>query len=195
MTLHSLSSPIFSSLYVAFVFIDPCGATRCRCTLTVILWPRLPIFRWCNTILQSWGDRWSPMLMLYSLCGNSKEIKGCMWYECHSRRGQCRRVSNDKSRKGFYTCVEEATGRLLRRSNTEARTPDRGRCLRSEVCAVMKEPSKNAALSRRGLSKGNIKIALVRWLASLPLFQWITQNQLIATFLRRYGRLYRLAWR
>jgi hypothetical protein len=96
-----------------------------------------------------------------------------MRYEYYSRRGQCRRVSNDKSRKGFSTCVE-ATGRLLRRINTEARTPDRGRCRRSEDCAVMKEPSKNAALSRRGLSKGKIKIALVRWLASLSLFQWIT---------------------
>jgi len=65
----------FFSLYVAFVFIDPCGAARCRCTLTVILWPRFPIFRWCNTILRSWGDRWSPMLMLYYLCGNSKESR------------------------------------------------------------------------------------------------------------------------
>lgn len=141
MTLHSLSSPTFPSLYVAFVFIDPCGVARCRCTLTVILWPRFAIFRWCNTILRSWGDRWSPMLMLYSLCGNSRGIKRCMWYECYSRRGQCRRVSNDKSRKGFPTCVEEATKRLLRRSNTEARTPDRSRCRRPEVCAVIKEPS------------------------------------------------------
>jgi hypothetical protein len=47
------------------------------------------------------------MLMLYSLCGNSKEIKRCMRYECYSRRGQCCRVSNDKSRKGFFTCVEK----------------------------------------------------------------------------------------
>jgi hypothetical protein len=68
-------------------------------------------------------------------------IKRCMWYECYSRREQCRRVSNDKSRKGFSTCVEEATERLLRRSNTEARTPDRGRCRRPEVCAVIQEPS------------------------------------------------------
>ena len=55
-------------------------------------------------------------------------IERCMWYECYSRRGQCCRVSDDKSR-------EAATGRLLRRSNAEARTPDRGRCRRSEVCA------------------------------------------------------------
>ena len=34
--------------------------------------PDIPIFRWCNTILRSWEDYWSPMLMLYSLCGTWK---------------------------------------------------------------------------------------------------------------------------
>ena len=138
MTLHSLSSPTFSSLYVAFVFIDPWGVARCRCTFTVILRPRFPIFRWCNTILRSWGDRWSPMLMLYYLCWNFKEIKRCMSYECYSWRGQCQRVSNDNNRKVLSTCVinKDVTGRLLRGSNTGARTSDRWRCRRSEVCAM-----------------------------------------------------------
>jgi hypothetical protein len=98
------------------------------------------------------------MLMLYSLCGNAKEIKKCMWYECYSRRGQCRRVSNEKSRKGFSTCVEEATGRLLKRSTlTEARTPDRGRCRRPKVCAVMKELIKECSVEQARLVKGQDK--------------------------------------
>jgi hypothetical protein len=65
------------------------------------------------------------------------EIKRCMYYECYSRSGQCHRVSDDKSRNGVSTCVEEATRRLIKRNNTKA-TPDRGRCRQSEVCAVVK---------------------------------------------------------
>jgi hypothetical protein len=53
------------------------------------------------------GGRWSPMLMLYSLCGDCKENKIIMFYECCSRRG---RVSNDKVEKGFTRALKKQRG-------------------------------------------------------------------------------------
>jgi hypothetical protein len=74
--------------------------------------PDSPIFRWCNTILRSWGDRWSPMLMLYSLCGDCKENKRIMCYECYSRRG---RVLMTRVEKGFPRALKTQRGATLRR--------------------------------------------------------------------------------
>jgi hypothetical protein len=152
MTLHSLSSPTFSSLYVAFVFIDPCCAASGRCTLTVILWRRFPdisVVQYNIAILG--GPLVTHVNVVFSVW-DCKENKRTMCNECSHWSG-----SNEKGRKRFSMRGEEAKGRYARGSNTEAGNPDRGRCRESEVCAVIKELIEEWGVEQARLVKGQHK--------------------------------------
>jgi hypothetical protein len=100
---------------LAYLFVSLC----CFCLYLPLQCCKVSLYAHCHSLAQIpdisvmqyniaiLGGRWSPMLMLYSLCGDCKENKIIMCYECCSRRG---RVSNDKVEKGFTRALKKQRG-------------------------------------------------------------------------------------
>lgn len=100
---------------LAYLFVSLC----CFCLYLPLQCCKVSLYAHCHSLVQIpdisvmqyniaiLGGRWSPMLMLYSLCEDCKENKIIMRYECCLRRG---RVSNDKVEKGFTRALKKQRG-------------------------------------------------------------------------------------